>query len=1045
MKLAAMAVRRPVTILMMVAIVLVLGWVSLSRLPIDLFPSIEVPVVAIITSYPDAGPYEVESLVSRPMEEALGAVNNIKSVSSISGKGSSIVVAEFDWGIDMNFAALDVREKIDQAKFFMPDEAENPMVVKFDPMAMPVMQLVLNGARPEHELRYIAEHTIKNRLERLEGVASVSVSGGQEREIRIVLHPGLLAAHGVSIDAVSQMIRASSMNLPAGNIEDNGHEYVLRTAGELTSVDQIRSIKIPTRGGGLVSLTDIGEVEDGYRKATSLSRYNGQPSIMLSVQKEAGSNSVRVAEKVRAEVDKLAKELGTDISLLIAQDTSLFIKDSIKGVTNNAVIGGLLAMLVLLVFLRSLRPTFVIGLAIPISIVAAFTMIYFSKTTINMMSLGGLALGVGMLVDNAIVVLENIFRQRELGKNAKEAAQLGAEEVGMAITASTLTTVSVFIPVVFVSGIAAEIFRDMALTVTFSLMASLLVALTLVPMLASQIMGNGKIDSKSGGIRFLRFMGKISDGMQEIYGRLIAWVLRHRGATIAIAVATLVISLMLIPKVGMEFMPGMDQGEIQISVSMPKGTKLEETNEIVKQIEEYVATLPEIQAAYASIGGSGVSSMGITPGGGERGSVGLSLVPVSQRDRDVKEILAQVREFASGIPGATISVSGGDMMMGSFGQLIQIELRGNDMDLLALASEELIHALEEIEGTRQLSSSLDESSPEILVEINRDKAAAHGLSVAQIASTLRTAVSGTTVTKLRSEGKETNVVVRLGEAWRGNLDAVGSVPVQTARGTLVPLQDMATLRYGESPIQIVRSDQSRIVTITGDIAGRPLNAVMHDIRQLVDGFHLPEGMLVTYAGQDQLMQESFADLGQAMLLGILLVFMILASQFESLLQPLIIMVTLPLAIIGVILGLLIGKTTFNVIAFVGAIMLAGIVVNNAIVLIDYINQLRAEGMERTMAVITAGKVRLRPILMTTLTTVLGMIPMAVATGEGSEMAKPIAFTVIGGLITSTLLTLLVIPVVYTLMDGVSRRIMRLFGRGGDSEQIAVDTGAGLGK
>lgn len=1043
MKLAAMAVRRPVTILMMVAIVLVLGWVSLSRLPIDLFPSIEVPVIAVITSYPDAGPYEVESLVTRPMEEALGAVNNIKSVSSISGKGSSIVVAEFDWGIDMNFAALDVREKIDQAKFFMPDEAENPLVVKFDPMAIPVMQLVLNGERPEHELRYIAEHTIKNRLERLEGVASVSVSGGQEREIRIVLHPGLLAAHGVSIDAVSQMIRMSSMNLPAGNIEDNGHEYVLRTAGELTSVDQIRSIKIPTRGGGLVSLTDIGDVEDGYRKATSLSRYNGQPSIMLSVQKEAGSNSVRVAEKVRAEVDKLSQELGTDISFLIAQDTSLFIKDSIKGVTNNAVIGGLLAMLVLLVFLRSFRPTFVIGLAIPISIVAAFTMIYFSKTTINMMSLGGLALGVGMLVDNAIVVLENIFRQRELGKNAREAAQLGAEEVGMAITASTLTTVSVFIPVVFVSGIAAEIFRDMALTVTFSLMASLLVALTLVPMLASQVMGNGKIDSQSGGIRFLRFMGKISDGMQEIYGRLIVWVLRHRGATIAIAVATLVISLMLIPKVGTEFMPSMDQGQIQIGVSMPKGTKLEETNEIVRQIEEYVATIPEIEAAYASVGGSGISSMGITPGGGERGSVGLSLVPVSQRDRDVKTILAEVREYVAEIPGATISVSGGDMMMGSFGQLIQLELRGDDMDLLALASEELILALKEIPGTRELSSSLDESSPEILVEINRDKAAAHGLSVAQIASTLRTAVSGTTVTKLRSEGKETNVVVQLGEAWRGNVEAVGSVPVQTARGTLVPLQDMATLRYAESPIQIVRSAQSRIVTITGDIAGRPLNAVMADIRQLVDEFHLPEGMLVTYAGQDQLMQESFAELGQAMLLGILLVYMILASQFESLMQPLIIMVTLPLAIVGVILGLLIGRTTFNVIAFVGAIMLAGIVVNNAIVLIDYINQLRAEGMERTQAVITAGKVRLRPILMTTLTTILGMIPMAVATGEGSEMAKPIALTVIGGLLTSTLLTLLVIPVVYTIMDGISRRIMGLFGRGQASKQAVTDTGTSL--
>ena len=1035
MKLAALAVRRPVTILMMVAIVLVLGWVSLTRLPIDLFPDIEVPIVAVVTGYTDAGPHEVENLVSRPMEEALGAVNNVKSITSLSGMGSSIVLAEFDWGIDMNFAALEVREKIDQVKAFIPDEADNPMVVKFDPTSMPVMQLVLNGDRSDHEIRYIAEHTIKNRLERIEGVASVSVSGGQEREIRVVLHPGLLAAHGVSIDTVGQMIRASSLNLPAGTIDDNGHEYVLRTAGELVDVEQINSIKISTRGGGLVSLTDLGEIEDGYKKATSMSRFNGQSSVMLSVQKEASSNSVQVAEKVRTEVENLSHQLGSDVSLIIAQDTSVFIKESIKGVTNNAVVGGLLAMLVLLVFLRSFRPTIVIGLSIPISIVAAFTMIYFSKTTINMMTLGGLALGVGMLVDNAIVVLENIFRQRELGKNAMEAAQFGTEEVGMAITASTLTTVSVFLPVVFVSGIAAEIFRDMALTVTFSLMASLLVALTLVPMLASQIMGNSRMNTQ-GSVRGLRFMGKASDTMQELYGKMVAWVLKHRALTIGIAVLSLIISLFLAPKVGMEFMPGMDQGEIQISVSMPKGTKLEETNEIITLIEEHVSSIPEVQAVYASVGGGvGISSMGISVSSGEGGSVGLNLVPVSERDRDVQAVLAEVREFASSIPGATINVSGGDMMMGSFGQLIQLELRGDDMDLLRLATDELIGALEEIPGTQQLSSSLDDSTREIFVEINRDKAAAYGLSVAQIAQTLRTAVSGTTVTKLRSEGKETDVVVQLGEMWRDNVDSVGSIPIQTARGTLVPLQDVASLGYGESPVQIVRSDQSRTATITGDIAGRPLNLVMSDIRDLLDEFHLPEGMSITYAGQDQLMTESFMELGQAMMLGILLVFMILASQFESLLQPLIIMVTLPLAVIGVILGLLIGGTTFNVIAFVGAIMLAGIVVNNAIVLIDYINQLRAEGVDRTTAVIEAGKTRLRPILMTTLTTVLGMIPMAIARGEGSELGKPIALTVIGGLMTSTLLTLLVIPVVYTLVDGASRRIMGLFGRGKEQEEL----------
>ena len=1041
MKLARLAVKRPVTILMAVAIIVVLGWISLSRLPIDLFPDIEAPVIAIITSYPDAGPYEVENLVSRPIEEVLGAVNNVKNISSYSTKGVSIVIAEFNWGIDMNFASLDVREKIDQVKNYVPDEAEAPMVVKFDPMIIPIMQLVLNGDRPAHELRYIADHTVKSRLECLEGVASVSVSGGQTREIRVVLHPGLLAAHGVSIDAVSQSLRMASLNLPAGSIEDNGLEYVLRTAGEFTSVEQIRSVKVPTAGGGLVSLADIGDVEDGFKKATHLSRYNGQPSIMLSIQKEAGSNSVLVAEKVHAAVEKLAGELGEDISLEVAQDTSLFIKQSIDGVASNALIGGLLAMVVLLIFLRSMRPTLIIGVAIPISIMAAFIMIYFSKTTLNMMSLGGLALGVGMLVDNAIVVLENIFRQRELGKNAMEAAQTGAEEVGTAIIASTLTTVSVFIPVVYVSGIAGEIFRDMAFTVTFSLLASLLVSLSLVPMLASQIMGNGTIDAKEGGIRFLKFMGYLSSSLQEIYGRLIAWVLRHRLATVGIAIVTLVISLMLLPKVGMEFMPSMDQGEISISISMAKGTKLDDTDLVVRSIEDYVASIPEVGAIYTTVGSGGISTSGISTGGGEQGSIGLRLVPVAKRDRDIRQILEEVRDFVAEIPGAKISVSGGDIMMGAFGRPIQLELRGDDMDLLTLASEELIKALEEIPGTRQLTSSLDESSPEIQVEINRDKAAAHGITVAQIASTLRAAVSGTTVTKFRTEGKEIDVSVRLGEEWRGDLQAINNVLISTARGAMIPLQDVATLKYAQSPIQISRSGQSRIVTISGDVAGRPLNLVIEDIRQLVDDFRLPEGMMVTYAGQDQLMQESFTELGWAMLLGILLVFMILASQFESLLQPLIIMVTLPLAVIGVILGLLIGKATFNVISFVGAIMLSGIVVNNAIVLIDCINQLRAQGMERSQAVIKAGEIRLRPILMTTLTTVLGMMPLAFSTGEGSELAKPIAFTVIGGLVTSTLLTLLVVPVVYTFVDGIGRRIARLMGRG----EEAVSGGPNVAK
>lgn len=1028
MKLPRIAVRRPVTVLMGVAMILVLGLISLNRLPIDLFPEIEPPVLAIITEYPDAGPHEVENLVSRPIEEVLGTVNNIKSVSSVSRKGSSIVIAEFNWGIDMDFAALDVREKVDLVKDFLPDESEAPMVVKFDPTSMPIMQLVLNGDRSPYELRYIADHTLKSRLERLEGVASVNVSGGQEREIRVVLHPGLLEAHGVSLTAVSNALRAANLNLPAGTVVENSREYVLRTRGEFTDIEQIRAVRVPSQSGGLVRLTDIGEVIDGFKETTQLSRYNGQPSVLLSIQKEASANTVQVAERVRRAVKTLDRELGEDLSLAIAQDMSVFIKGSIQHVTENAVFGGLLAMLVLFTFLRSLRPTVIVGVAIPISVIAAFILIYFSKTTLNMISLGGLALGIGMLVDNAIVVLENIFRHREEGEDALTAAQLGAEQVGTAITASTFTTVSVFIPVVFVSGIAAEIFRDMALTVTFSLLTSLAISLTLVPMLASQLLGNGNVSDGRRGIRCLQFVGTFINRLQDLYGQGMAWVLHHRFVTVSIAVVVFVVALLLIPRVGMEFLPSMDQGEIQIDIAMPKGTRLVDTDKVVRTIEDYVAELPDTEAVYASVG-QGSSGMGIGGDtGAESGSVGVRLVPRAQRQHSTREVIAQLRKFVAGIPGADISVTMMETMGASFGKPVQVELRGDDLDLLGKVADRLVEVIKKIPGTREVTSSLGESRPEIQVEVHREKAAAYGISVSQVASVLRTAVNGTTVTKFRTGGREIDVTVQLGEAWRQNPEDVGNVPIPTARGTLVPLRDIATLHYGQSPVEINREGQSRLVAVTGEVAGRDLRSVVADIRQAISEFPLPEGITVDYGGQNEQMMESFGQLGVAFMLGVLLVFIILASQFESLLQPLAIMVTLPLAAIGVVLGLLLGGVTFNVVAFVGVIMLAGIVVNNAIVLIDYINQLRAGGMERNAALILAGRTRLRPILMTSLTTILGMMPLALRTGEGSEMAKPIAFVVIGGLLTSTLLTLFIVPVFYTFLDGLGQRIMDLFRR-----------------
>lgn len=1019
MRIPHVAVRRPVTVLMGVLIVALLGFVSLTRLPIDLFPDIEVPILAIITNYEGAGPYEVESMVSRPLEEALGAVNGVTNISSISRKGSSIVVVEFDWGTNMDLASLDVREKVDRVKDYLPDEADSPMVVKYDPQSMPIMQLALIGDKQPHELRRLAEDVVKNRLERLDGVASVNISGGQEREIQVFLHPGMLQAYGISVDTVVKSIQAANLNLPAGQITEQGLEYVLRTTGEFETVSEIADVRIPTSTGSTVSLSDIGEVVDGFKETTELSRYNGEPSVALSIQKEASSNIVQVAERVRREIESIQESLG-DSELVVVQDMSTFIRRSINNVTSNALLGAALAVLVLFVFLRSVRTTLIIAVAIPVSVIATFTLIYFSHTTINMMSLGGLALGTGMLVDSAIVVLESIFRHWESGKKRDDAAAEGAEEVGTAITASTLTTVSVFLPVVFVSGISGEIFQDLALTVTFSLLASLVVALTLIPSLAARLLSqSGNADQKRRGL-----VQKFMEALQGWYFDIIHWALHHRASVLVIAGVVLVVSLALVPKVGMEFMPQMDEGSISVSISMPKGTKLEETNRIAGLIEEYCSKMPEAETVYVSVGSG---SSGIRLGDGseeEKATVGLELVPAAQRQRSTFDLVNQLREYVAGIPGAEISVKAQSSYMASFGDPIQIELKGDDLELLEEAAARLKPIVAQVPGAKEVTTSLEQTRPEFQLQINREKAASYGLSIAQIASTVRTAVSGQVATQYRTGGKEIDVVVRFPERWRGQAADIRSIPLQTPSGTLVPLGEVAVLKRGESPTQVFREGQTRMVTVTGQIAGRDLASVMRDVTAAVEQVELPEGVLLEFGGQNQEMNESFGQLFQALLLGIVLVFMIMASQFESVLQPLAIMFTLPLALIGVVLGLLLGGSSLSVPGIVGVIMLAGIVVNNAIVLIDYINTLRRRGMERNEAIAQAGRTRLRPILMTTLTTILGMLPLAIGVGEGSEMQRPIALVVIGGLTSSTMLTLIVIPVAYSLVDGLKRRFDR---------------------
>lgn len=1032
MSLPHFAVKRPVTILMVIAVVLVLGFVSLSQLPIDLLPDIEAPVLAVITNYTNAGPYEVENLVSRPIEETLNTVTNVKSVSSISNRGSSIVIAEFDWGIDMDFASLDVRERVDLVRSFLPEDAGNPTIVKFDPAAMPIMELVITGDVPLYELRELADTTVKNQLERVEGVASVSVTGGQLREIKIDLHPGLLQTYGISVDLIGQLLAAGNLSLPAGTVIDDDLTYLVRTTGEFSDVDQIRNLRIPTATGSYVPLRDIAEVTDGYQEVTELSRFNGQPSVMLSIQKEASGNSVQVAAAVREVLTELNNTLGSGIGLEIAQDMSQFITFSIDNVVNNAVVGALLAVVILLIFLQSIRSTLVIGIAIPVSIIATFVLMYFSNTTANMISLGGLALGVGLLVDNGIVVLENIFRLREQGNDAVTAAVSGTEQVGTAISASTFTTVAVFIPVVFMSGIAAEIFRDMVLTISFSLVVSLVVALTLVPMLSSRLLGKVQaVPVKENRIKAT--ISRVLEKLEVIYKRVLELALRRRGVTVGIVVAFFVIAVVVLLNIGMEFLPSMDQGEIQVRVDLPRGSQLEDTNHVVTLIEEYISDHPDVALVYSAVGGGGIGSsmdfgVGLSSGTSYQGTIGINLVPYQQRQYGTDQVVSHLRDYVSRIQGASITVESVDltsMLMGA--TPVQLDVRGNDLDELLAYSNQVEQVISQIPGLVEVSNSMTESEPEIRVIIDRDKASDYGLTVGQIASHLRTLMSGTTVTRLRTEGQEIDIVVQLDEDWRQSPDDLEDILITTPRGT-IPLGEVISLQKGESPLSVNRTEGSRVITVTGQLDGRDLNSVNREVETLLEDLPPPHGIDISFGGEDQQMVEAFDQLQLALALGVLLVFMVLAAQFESLVQPFIIMFTLPLSLIGIVLGTVLFKLNFSVVSFIGVIMLAGIVVNNGIILIDYINQLREAGNSRQQAVVEGGTTRLRPILMTTLTTVLAMLPMVLVTGDGAELQRPIAVTVVGGLSTSMLMTLFIIPLIYTYVDDFGLWVNKLFKR-----------------
>ncbi|ABR49752.1 acriflavin resistance protein [Alkaliphilus metalliredigens QYMF] len=1025
MRVSKWAVNRYISVLMVIAGLLLLGGVSLSRLPMDLLPHISIPVAVVSTQYPGAGPLEIEGLVTRPVEEAVATVHNVKNMSSSSSEGNSIVIIEFNQGTDMDFATLQMREKIDLIKGFLPDEVTDPMVLRIDPNALPIMVLGLSGTEDLSELQSIVESQIKPKFERLEGVASVSVTGGYEEVVEIEVDPNVLTSYGITMEQIATIIRAENINLPGGEIQQGGQNILLRTIGAFENIGEIENLPILLPTGIRVYLKDISQVQLTTKDIKHIAKVNGEPSIRITIQKQPVANTVQVANRINQTIQVLEEEI-KGIQIVSVIDQSRFITRSIGNVGRTAAFGGVLAVCILYLFLGNVRTTLVIALSIPISIVTTFALMYFSGMTLNLLSLGGFALGVGMLVDNGIVVLENIYRFREEGNDPEQSAILGTEEVAMAVTASTLTTLAVFLPIVFVEGMTAQVFREMALTVTFSLLASLGVSLTLVPMLASKLMKKNRVNGKRTPQQVLGIFHRFFKYINEKYGKILSWSLSHRKTILFVTFLIFTVAILLASSMGAEYFPSLDEGTFSVNIRLPQSATLQETEAVMDEVEGVLTEYEEIEVLFTNVGGGDVMSTTST-GSPNRGSIDGRLVAARQRSMTSLELVDEIRTRLANIAGAEISVSADSFMLGAGfgGAAVDVSIKGDDLETLESISRDFIEIIKGVEGTREVSSNFTQAREQIEVHIDRETASFYGVQSVQVAMALRNTLTGITATRARIEGKEVDVLIRGENYLRESTENIMQLQMPTLMGSQVPIDQLAEIRRGQGPNVIRRMDQVRNISVRAALFNRNLSSVVADIEEKIKDYSLPAGYSYEFKGENEQLEEAIDNLTLAVILAIMLVYMILAAQFQSFLHPFTIMMSVPLAFSGGIIALFLAGISINVPGGIGAIVLAGIVVNNGIVLIDYINTLRDHGThQRNDSIIIAGKTRLRPIMMTTLTTVLGLLPLAIGFGEGAEVQQPIAVVVIGGLSLATLLTLVVIPVMYSVLDDIAIKVRK---------------------
>ncbi len=1054
MKLAEISIKRSILAAMLIAALMVFGFFSLPRLGVDLYPSVDFPIVTTTVVYPGGDPATMETKVADKIEEALQSLGGVKRMTSRNSESVSQVILEFELEVNGDKALQEVRDKIATIERNLPDGIEPPVVQKFDTGAAPVLKVALASDLPIEQLTEISKDVVKQKVQQVQGVGSVDIIGGRERQIKINVDPRKLVGHGITVDDVANAIKAQNIELPAGYFESGGQELTVKTKGEVHSVSEIEEILIPGRNTGL-KIKDVADVVDGVEDARSASFLNGESAVSLVVRKQSGANTVSIAKGVRKTLDKLTPELEKrGIAVAVPSDNSVFVSNSINSVIDDLIIGAVLTVIIILVFLHDIRATFIAALAIPTSVVATFTFMEMMGFTFNNLTMLALSLSIGILVDDAIVVIENIYRHLEMGKGKRQAALDATSEIGFAVIATTMSIAAVFVPVAYMQGIVGRFFFQFGMTVSAAVLISMLVSFTLTPMLASRIMRSEHAPPSRGvfamifapiGKLFRPFktgFNRMFAGVERVYAAILRWCLRFPWTTLAMAITAMVGSVFLVTQVKSEFIPNDDRSEFAINIEMPTGTRLGPTIATTRAISEDVRqNLPDVQDTFTTIGGGAQGQV-------NRAKITVTLTKPHDRDFSQFDAMNWVRERMADVQGAIITVEKIDPIGGDSGfrsQPIQYSIRGNNLDEVVAAADALKAELAKTGKFVDLDTTYRGGKPELAIHVDRNKAADQGVPVATIASTVRSLMAGDTVSTLKDGASVYDIILQMPEDQRQNLESLANLKVRSARGELIDLANLVTLEREEGPSEIERQDRMRQVLVLADLKGISTGEAQKIVEDAVARV-VPEHLTTGWMGNTEMMIDSFISMLLALGLAVILVYMILAAQFDSLIQPITIMVSLPLSVIGAFGGLYLTDMSLNLFSFIGIIMLMGLVTKTAILLVDFANSEREAGKPLFEALVAAGVVRIRPIFMTAGATIFGMLPVAMALGEGGQARAPMAVCVIGGMITSTALTLVVIPVVYLLFDRMVTNMQmswvsrKFFGiePGSDSEALDVD-------